>query len=97
MTDITEIAKAFDSAIGQVQRAAAAGMVTLEGASARTQLDQLEFRLRSERVAALERISVDPEWVQKTIRWTVEWAPESDITILAALGRLARLAPPGLS
>ena len=97
MTNVTDIETAFDAAIDQVQRAAAGGLMTLQGESARTQLEQLEFRLRSERTGALGRGSVDPDWVQKTIRWTVEWVPESDITIIAALGRIARLAQSGLS
>lgn len=97
MTNVTDIETAFDAAIDQVQRAAAGGLMTLQGESARTQLEQLEFRLRSERTSALARGSVDPDWVQKTIRWTVEWVPESDITIIVALGRIARLAQSGLS
>lgn len=97
MTDNDEIEAAFDGAIDQIQRAAAGGMNALSGGSARQQLGQLEFRLREERASALERGTVSRDWVQKTIRWTVEWTPESDITILAALGRIARLAPPDLS
>ena len=97
MTNGREIEIAFDAAIDQAQRAAAEGMVALDGSPAREQLGQLEFRLQTERAKALERGAVDRDWVQKTIRWVVEWTPESDLTILAALGRIARLAPPGLS
>lgn len=61
------------------------------------QLGQLEFRLKAERAKALERGAVDPDWVRMTVRWVVEWVPESDLTIIAALGRIARLAPGGLS
>jgi hypothetical protein len=97
MTDAKDIESAFDAAIDQAQRAAAAGMAALDGSSARERLWQLEFRLRTERANALQRGGVDRDWVQKTIRWVVEWTPESDLTIIAALGRIARLAPPGLS
>lgn len=97
MSKATDIEAAFDAAVDQAQRAAAAGMTSLDGSSAREKLGQLEFRLRTERAQALEREVVDRDWVQQTIRWVVEWAPESDLTIIAALGRIARLAPPGLS
>lgn len=97
MTDPTNIETAFDAALDQVKRAIADGMMTLKGVSAREQLDQLAFRLQTERAIAIQRGSVDSDWVQKTIRWTVEWTPESDISIIAALGRIARLARPGLS
>jgi hypothetical protein len=97
MHTITDIEAAFDAALGQVRRAMAAGLMTLKGTPAREQLEQLEFRLQAERAKAIQRGSVDIDWVQKTIRWTVEWTPESDITIIAALGRIARLASPGLS
>ena len=97
MTNGREIEIAFDAAIDQAQRAAAEGMVALDGSPAGERLGQLEFRLQTERTKALERGAVDRDWVQKTIRWVVEWTPESDLTILAALGRIARLAPPGLS
>ena len=46
---------------------------------------------------ALERGTIDRDWVQKTVRWVVEWMPESDLTIIAALGRIARIRPTGLS
>jgi hypothetical protein len=97
MTDASEIETAFDAAIDQAQRAATEGMVGLDGSSARERLGQLESRLQTERAKALERGAVDRDWVQKTIRWVVEWTPESDLTIIAALGRIARLSPPGLS
>jgi hypothetical protein len=97
MTNAKEIEAAFDAAIKQAQRAAAEDMAAQDGSSARERLGQLEFRLKTERATALERGAVDRDWVQKTIRWVVEWTPESDLTLLAALGRIARLAPSGLS
>lgn len=97
MTNAEDIETAFDAAIDQAQRATAEGMLAQDGGSARDRLGQLEFRLRTERAKALERGAVDRDWVQKTIRWVVEWTPESDLTIIAALGRIARLSPSGLS
>jgi hypothetical protein len=97
VTNADDIELAFDAALKQAQHAAADGMVAQDGISAVERLAQLEFRLRTERSQALERGVVDRDWVQKTIRWVVEWVPESDLTIIAALGRIARLAPPGLS
>ena len=97
MSKSTEIETAFDSAIDQAQRARAGGMIGRDGSPAGERLGQLEFRLRAERARALERGTVDRDWVQKTIVWTVEWVADSDIAIIGALGRIARLAPAGLS
>ncbi|HEU4747079.1 MAG TPA: hypothetical protein VFS56_01160 [Gemmatimonadaceae bacterium] len=88
-----KIATAFDAALEQIARAAA----TEAGTLVAQQLGQLEFRLRAERAKALARGTVDRDWVRDTVRWVVEWMPESDLTVIAALGRIARLAPPGLS
>ncbi len=97
MTDASDIELAFDAAVEQARRAAADGMVAQDGSPAGERLAQLEFRLRTEMAVALERGRVDRDWVQKTIRWVVEWVPESDLSIIAALGRIARLVSPGLS
>jgi hypothetical protein len=97
MTDNRDVEIAFDAAIDQVQRAISTGLSADDGAPLADKLGQLEFRLRTERANAVERTTVDREWVQKTIRWVVDWVPESDLTILAALGRIARLTAPGVS
>ena len=89
MTSSNEIEAVFDAAIDQVQRI----VVTPEGRSVIEQLGQLELRLRAERKKAVEQGTVSADWVQRTIRWVVEWMPESDLTVIAALGRIARLAP----
>ena len=93
MASAKEIEAAFDAAIDQVQRIAATGLKTPEGRVVVEQLGQLEFRLRTERAKAVEQSTVSAEWVQRTIRWVVEWMPESELTVIAALGRIARLAP----
>ncbi|MBC7790426.1 MAG: hypothetical protein H7Z74_10805 [Anaerolineae bacterium] len=69
-------------------------MKTSDGTSARPQLEKLERELRAQRPSSLEDGSVDREWLQKTVRWVVEWVPETDITLVAALGRIVRAAPP---
>ena len=97
MTNTKEIEIAFDAAIDQVKRAAASGLAAPDGRSVSEQLGQLEFRLRTERAQALERGTIDRDWVQKTVRWVVEWMPESDLTIIASLGRIARIRAGGLS
>jgi hypothetical protein len=93
MASAKEIETVFDAAIDQVQRIAAAGLATPEGRPVVEQLGQLEFRLSAERAKAVDQGTVSAEWVQRTIRWVVEWMPESDLTVIAALGRIARLAP----
>jgi len=92
-----DIEIAFDAAIDQVQRAISGGLTADDGSPIIDRLGQLEFRLRTERANAIQHQTVDREWVQKTIRWVVDWVPESDLTILAALGRIARLTSPGVS
>ncbi len=56
-------------------------------------LQKLEEELRLERVRALERGAVDREWFQKTMRWLVEWVPETEPALIAALGRIVRVPP----
>jgi hypothetical protein len=97
MASNEDLETAFDAAIEQVQRAISAGLTADDGHPIADKLGQLEFRLRTERANAIERQMVDREWVQKTIRWVVDWVPESDLTILAALGRIARLTSSGVS
>jgi hypothetical protein len=68
-------------------------MKTSGGTSARPQLKTLETELRRERAKALELGIVDREWFQKTVRWVVEWVPDTDLTLVAALGRIVRAVP----
>jgi hypothetical protein len=65
-------------------------MKTSGGSSARTQLEKLETELSRERAKTIELGIVDREWLQKTIREVVEWVPEKELTLVAALGRIAR-------
>jgi hypothetical protein len=89
----SELESAFDAAISQVRKCAKAGMKAVGGEAATPYLEQLEQELRLERARALERRSVDRDWFQKTVRWLVEWVPETELTLIAALGRIARTTP----
>ncbi|MBC7789373.1 MAG: hypothetical protein H7Z74_05485 [Anaerolineae bacterium] len=72
-------------------------MKTSDGSLALAQLEKLEEELRAQRANALERGSVDREWFQRTVRWVVEWIPDDELTLVAALGGIVRAAPPAPS
>src|SRR6476469_6255172 len=93
MTDKPELNEAFQRAIEVARNCRAAGMTCVDSSSALANLDRLEQDLIAERSRALERGSVDKDWFQKTLRWLVEWIPETDTTLIAALGRIARAKP----
>ena len=82
---------AFDNALRQVDRALTDGMPTVAGEPAAPLLERLRGELVAQREASLARGGVDPAWIGATVRWVAEWAPERDVTLLAALGALARL------
>jgi hypothetical protein len=88
-----ELESAFDAAISQVGKCERAGLKTAGGESAIPNLQKLAAELKAERARALERGSVDREWFQATVRWLIEWAPETELTLIAALGRIARVTP----
>jgi hypothetical protein len=88
---------AFDAALTHVERSLAAGLKTINGDSARPELERLAQQLKLQRDQALERGAVDRDWFQRTVRWVTEWVPETEITLIAALGRIARAAPRLLS
>lgn len=93
-TPRVELEKAFDAALAQVQLLIAARMKAVDGSSAVPQLEALANELRRERANALERGTVDREWIQKTVRSVVEWVPDTKLTLIAALGRIVRAKPP---
>jgi hypothetical protein len=80
-----------------VERSLATGMKTTDGDSARPQLEKLERELKVQREEARERGAVDLDWFQTTVRWTTEWVPDTEISLIAALGRIVRVARPALS
>ena len=68
-------------------------MSAIDGSPAAGYLDQLERELLAEQERALDRGAVDKDWFQKTVRWLVEWVPETDLALIAALGQIARAKP----
>lgn len=89
----SDLSEAFDEALAATQRERSTGMTCADGSSAAGNLDQLERELVAERERALDRGKVDKEWFQRIIRWLVEWVPETELTLIAALGRIARVKP----
>ncbi|HKR08361.1 MAG TPA: hypothetical protein VJS39_04155 [Gemmatimonadaceae bacterium] len=88
-----ELREAFDEALAVTRREKAAGMSAIDGSPAAGYLDQLERELLAEQERALDRGAVDKDWFQKTVRWLVEWVPETDLALIAALGQIARAKP----
>lgn len=97
LAKLPDLESAVDKALTQVRRAIASGMETSDGSSARPQLEKLERELTAQRAFAAEHGSVDREWLQSTIRSVIEWIPDDDLTLIVALGAIARASPPGLS
>ena len=93
MIDKPQLDEAFDAAFEVVRNCRASGATCVDGSSAEDNLNRLEQELIEERARALQRGSVDKDWVQRTVRWLVEWAPETDLTLIAALGGIARARP----
>jgi len=92
-----DLQTAFDKALTLVQRSIASGMKGSDGSSALPHLERLERELRAQQANALERGSLDRDWLQKTVRWVVEWVPDDELKLVAALGGIARAAPTALS
>lgn len=88
-----QLDEAFDAAIDAAHKCRAAGMSSVDGSSADANLDRLAKELNEERDRAVQRGSVDKEWFQKTVRWLVEWVPQDELTLIAALGGIARAKP----
>ncbi len=72
-----------------------AGMKAVGGEPAGPYLKKLDEELKLERARAIKRGAVDREWFQSTVRGLIEWMPETELAIIAALGRIARAAPSG--
>jgi hypothetical protein len=88
---------AFNLALARVERLLGNNMKTAKGVSARPQLEKLEKELKQERVRVLERQTIDREWLQRTVRWVVEWVPDNELALVAALGAIVRAAPSSAS
>jgi hypothetical protein len=89
----SELELAFDAAIAQTRRYLSTGMTAANGQSARPRLEELERDLRLQRDRASETGAVDQQWLQATVRSIVNLLPASELTLIAALGRIARLKP----
>jgi hypothetical protein len=87
-----DLEKAFDAALAQVERLLAAGMNAADGESARPQLEKLEKELKLERGKVLDRGTVDLEWFKKTVREVIEWVPDEELALVAALGGIVRVS-----
>jgi hypothetical protein len=93
MSGNSDLTAAFDAALAATRRERSAGMSCADGSSAAANLDQLERELVAAKEHAIRRGVVDNEWFQKTVRWLVEWVPETELTLIAALGRIVRANP----
>jgi len=91
MPSAATLPAAFDDALRQVDRALRADIRTLAGDPAAPLLERLRGELVEQREASLQRGGVDSAWIGATVRWVADWAPERDVALLAALGKLARL------
>ena len=95
MASTAELESAFDAAIAQTRKSMKAGMKAVGGEPAGPYLKKLDEELKLERARAIKRGAVDREWFQSTVRGLIEWMPETELAIIAALGRIARAAPSG--
>jgi hypothetical protein len=77
---------ALDAALRAVDAAMAEGMRTNSGAPATEQLEKLRGGLAAMR----ERGTVDSAELRLMIRAVADWAPEMDVSLLSALGAVAR-------
>jgi hypothetical protein len=68
-------------------------MAAVGGEPAEPFLRKLESELKAERSRTLARGTVDRDWFQATVRWLVEWVPETELGLIASFGRIARAAP----
>lgn len=90
MGDTAALLAAFDAAIHQVERARARGMQTVHGEPAAAELDALRAQLAAGRAEAARTGVLESDWIGGVIRGVAAWAPESDVTLLGALGAVAR-------
>jgi hypothetical protein len=86
---------AFAAAERLVARRLGASMRETAGPM-REHLKALLLELTTERPRALARGSADPDWVRRLVRGVATWTPEDDLSLIAALGAIARStgAPP---
>ena len=93
MASNSDLNDAFDAALAATRRERSSGMTCADGSSATANLDRLERQLIEAKERALQNGVVDKEWFQETVRWLIEWIPESELTLIAALGGIVRANP----
>ena len=97
MNEGAELAGAFDAAIEQTRKCLKAGMTTASGEPARPLLEALQRALQQQREISVHKGVVDRDWLQTTVRSVVAWLPETEPTLIAALGRIARVKRTSMS
>lgn len=82
-----DVTRAIDAAVRAADKAIAGDMQTLDGRPAAPHLE----RLRQHLLAMRERGAVGAEELRTMIRDVASWVPEDDVSLLAALGVIARM------
>jgi hypothetical protein len=82
-----DLANAIDAAVRAASNALANEMQTLDGRPAAPHLE----RLRDELLAMRARGAVGADELRTMIRDVASWAPEDDVSLLSALGVVARV------
>jgi hypothetical protein len=90
----SDLEQAFDAALRQVRRSIDRGLMTKRGTSADALLRKLQSELEMQHAQAINTGFVDRVWFQETLRSIDEWLPETEIMLIAVLGRIARSAAP---
>ena len=81
-----DVTNAIDAAVRAADKAIAGDMQTLDGHPAAQHLE----RLRETLLAMRERGTVGADELRTVIRDVASWAPEDDVSLLGALGVIAR-------
>lgn len=89
----SDLVDAFEAALAATRRERSIGMTCADGSSATANLDRLERELIEAKERALRKGAVDKEWFQQTVRWLVEWVPETELALIAAVGGIVRANP----
>lgn len=93
MTTDSDVMNALDAALRSVERAIAAELRTRTGEPARPELEQLRVEIVTARQAAMRPGgTVDRAWIARAVRSVADWAPDDEVQLIAALGRVARAA-----
>ena len=92
----SELITALAAALPSVERAIADGRRTRTGEPPPAPLQRLRAELVAERQAAMGGREgggrVDREWIARAVRDVAAWAPDDEVDLIAALGRVARAA-----